>query len=431
MTQIYDYHLIKNFDWIFDKKIVLYGDEDGIHHVCDAIKQLGLPAAHVVKYDKTDISVGSISVQQIKQIYSDINAEEYLLIVSSYDNFDLIIAHLQEIGIGKQENGYICTIYGFFMSLAINRTNKRIPIEYREILKSFYAINLIRRRHKMTQGFLPSFSGDIVSDNNAIFIYQPGKVGSSTIRASLNAVNKTCVHVHLLTPLPGYDRIWNKHGAAFYNWFKNQPRKIITLVRDPFARDFSGLFQNTDVRYFWYPFIIGNAVSNMYFPGEDDIQDLINDRDLVALFGKPVLASNDYCDYCVKVMTQMGRMNYQFDWFDSQLKKYFDIDVYTYHFDKKIGYTIIQEGNLEILVLRLENMKKLEKIIGEFVGIDNFKLFNANEAGNKIYKYLYNYVRENITLPKEYFDCYMNNEKALHFYTKEELQGFLEKFKHE
>ena len=34
-------------------------------------------------------------------------------------------------------------------------------------------------------------------------------------------------------------------------------------------------------------------------------------------------------------------------------------------------------------------------------------------------------------LPKEYFDCYMNNEKALHFYTREELQGFLEKFKHE
>ena len=86
---------------------------------------------------------------------------------------------------------------------------------------------------------------------------------------------------------------------------------------------------------------------------------------------------------------------------------------------------------IEDVAICIKTSKKLEKIIGEFVGIDNFKLFNANEAGNKIYKYLYNYVRENITLPKEYFDCYMNNEKALHFYTKEELQGFLEKFKHE
>lgn len=431
MIQIFDYHLIKNFNWIFDKKIVLYGAEDGIHHVYDAIKHLGLTVAHVVQCDKTDTSADAISVKQINRICSDINTEEYLLIVSSYDNFDLFIAHLNEIGIEKQGRCYICTIYGFFISLAINRTNKRIPIEFRETLKAFYAINLVRRKQKMTQGFFPSFPGDIVSDNNAIFIYQPGKVGSSTIRASLNAVNKTCIHVHWLTPLPGYDRIWNKHGPAFYNWLKNQPRKIITLVRNPFARDFSGLFQNTDVRYFRYPFIIGNAVSNMYFSGEDDIQDLINDRDLVALFGKPVLASNDYCDYCVKVMTQMGRMNYQFDWFDLQLKKFFDIDVYKYPFDKKIGYTIIHEGNLEILVLRLENMIMLEKIIGKFVGIENFKLINANEAGNKIYKYLYKYVRENIVLPKEYFDCYMNNEKALHFYTKEELQEFLEKFKHE
>ena len=431
MIQIYDYLLIKNFDLVFDKRIVLYGAEDGIHHVYGAIKQLGLPVAHVVQYDKTDISTDTVAIRRINQNYSDINTEKYLFIVSSYDDFDPIITHLEEIGIGNEGGAYVCTIYGFFMSLAINRTNKRIPTEYREILKAFYAINLVRRKHKMAQGFFPSFSGDIVSDNNAIFIYQPGKVGSSTIRASLNAVNKTCIHVHWLTPIPGYDEIWNKYGVTFYNWLKNQPRKIITLVRNPFARDFSVLFQNTDVRYFRYPFIIGNAVSNIYFPGEDDIQDLIDDRDLVALFGKPVLASNDYCDYCVKVMTQMGHMNYQFNWFDLQLKKYFDIDVYKYHFDIKLGYTIIKKDNLEILVLRLENMKMLDKVIGEFVEIEDFKLISANEAGNKIYKYLYKYVRENIVLPKEYFDCYMNNEKALHFYTREELQGFLEKFKHE
>ena len=107
------------------------------------------------------------------------------------------------------------------------------------------------------------------------------------------------------------------------------------------------------------------------------------------------------------------------------------ISVYKYHFDIKLGYTIIKKDNLEILVLRLENMKMLDKVIGEFVEIEDFKLISANEAGNKIYKYLYKYVRENIVLPKEYFDCYMNNEKALHFYTREELQGFLEKFKHE
>ena len=76
-------------------------------------------------------------------------------------------------------------------------------------------------------------------------------------------------------------------------------------------------------------------------------------------------------------------------------------------------------------------MNNLENVIGEFVEAEDFKIVNANESGNKIYKYLYKYVRENIVLPKEYYNCYMDNEKALHFYTKEELRCFWEKFKHE
>ena len=430
--EVYDYHLIKNFGWIFDKKIVLYVAEDGAHHAYDAINRLGLTVSYVATMSNLEnVFEKGISVQQMSHICNDINTENYLIIVSSYDHFEPMIAHLEELGMGKPGGAYICTIYGFFMSLAINRIDKRIPAEYREFLKSIYVLNIARRRHKMAQGCFPCFSGDIVANNNSIFIYQPGKVGSSTIRASLNAVKKTCVHIHRLDPPPGFDEIWNIHGRPFYEWIKNQPRKIITLVRNPFMRDFSGLFQNTDVRYFWYPFNIGNAVSNICFSGEDDILNLLDDKDLVSVFGKPVPASNDYCDYCVRVMTQMGHMNYEFDWFDSQLKKYFDIDVYRYPFDKKAGYTIIKKDNLDVLVLRLENLTMLENIIGEFVEAENFKLINANESKNKIYKYLYNYVRKNVVLPKEYFNCYLNNEKALHFYTKEELQCFLEDFKHE
>lgn len=430
--QIYDYHVIKNFAWLFEKKIVLYGAGDDGHRAYDAIKRLGLTVTHVATMSKSEnVFENGIPVQPISRICNDINTEECLIIVASYDYFETMIAYLEELGIGERGGAYVCTIYGFFMSLAINRTNKRIPAEYREFLKATYVINIARRRHKLAQGCFPFLSGDVISDNNAILIYQPGKVGSSTIRDSLNAVKKNCVHLHRLDPPPGCDEIQNKYWMHFYTWIKNQPRKIITLVRNPFMRDLSGLFQNTNIRYFRYPFMVGNAVSNMYFPGEDDIQNLADDKDLVTVFGKLVPASNEYCDYCVRVMTQMGHMNYEFDWFDLQLKKYFDIDVYRYPIDKKAGYTIIKEDNLEVLVLRLENLKNLENVIGEFVEAENFRLINANEAQNKIYKYLYKYVRENIVLPKEYFNCYMNNEKALHFYTKEELQGFLEEFKHE
>ena len=156
--QIYDYHVIKNFNWIFEKKIVLYGTGDGRHHAYEAIKNLGLTVANVAQLtmNKTVDALfeDSIPVQQINQICNDINTENYLIIVVSYDDFEHLIANLKKMGMGEPGGAYICTIYGFFMSLAINRTNTRIPAEYRDLLKAFYVINLARRRHKLAQGFL-------------------------------------------------------------------------------------------------------------------------------------------------------------------------------------------------------------------------------------------------------------------------------------
>ena len=43
-------------------------------------------------------------------------------------------------------------------------------------------------------------------------------------------------------------------------------------------------------------------------------------------------------------------------WFDKELTKTFGIDIYSLPFNKDIGYEIIRMNNIEILVLRMEDM---------------------------------------------------------------------------
>lgn len=80
--------------------------------------------------------------------------------------------------------------------------------------------------------------------NNAILVYQPGKVASSSIKKALDKVYKgPVVHLH------SFER---DHGEHSLNRERKNLRqkgdlpkvKIISLVRDPLSRNLSAFFQN-------------------------------------------------------------------------------------------------------------------------------------------------------------------------------------------
>jgi hypothetical protein len=120
---------------------------------------------------------------------------------------------------------------------------------------------------------------------------------------------------------------------------------------------------------------------------------------------------------------------HQFNWFDNEIKAVLGIDVYKHPFNREKGYSIIKQDNIEVLVLKLEKLNTLESVIGEFVGVSDFKLVNINEANSKPVKYLYKNVRESIKLPRKIFDFYYkDNPRMNHFYTKEEQAEFLKKW---
>lgn len=112
-----------------------------------------------------------------------------------------------------------------------------------------------------------------------------------------------------------------------------------------------------------------------------------------------------------------------FSWFDYEINKFFGIDVYAYPFDKEKGYSVIEKGNIKILLLKIECLQSLESVIGDFICDSDYKLVDKNMAEGKIYHYAYREFKENVKISPEYFNYYYGgNSKYEHFYSSKEIE---------
>lgn len=255
-----------------------------------------------------------------------------------------------------------------------------------------------------------SFSGD-----EPIIVYQMGKVGSSTIVASLRALNlnKPIYHVHslILARISSRKQIYQqmfrnggdgdlrrvKHlfasrylykklarGAAGKNW------KVISLVRDPVAMNISGFFQIID--YYLPNFF--ERYENRDISIEDAIAVFLTDYD----HDKPLI------------------------WFDVELKATFGIDVFITKFPTSKGYEIYRRESFEALVIRLENVNECAAAaLREFLDVSDFELIKANVSSEKRYNAAYRKFKETIKLPSAYLDKMYSSAFARHFYTEKEI----------
>lgn len=251
---------------------------------------------------------------------------------------------------------------------------------------------------------------------NDILVYQPGKVGSSSVCNSLASICINVTHVHMLTDYFIYDLIpelaW-KPDATELGIIRESSRycsdkirkaghlKIITLVREPLSRDYS-----------LFLYHMSELVKNGYLSPDDSLLEACVEGI------KKRATQNGKCKY-----------GYQFEWFNKELKEVFGVDVYNHPFDRKKGYSIIKQDDIEVLVVKLEKLNDLEQVIGEFVNAPNFKLINTNEASKKEYKDLYKSIRESIKIPREIVSLYYNGNRFMdHFYSEEEKNSFLKKW---
>ena len=242
-----------------------------------------------------------------------------------------------------------------------------------------------------------------------IIIFQGGKVGSASIKNSLESSGVEPVfHVHFMNP-GNIKRIRQKYRARnlksidpglsemlwlgerlFYDIIKKDKRaKFIKLVREPISR----------------------SISNFFFS-------------FTKLTGIEYDEAGLTVEQLMSIFIEKSNHSAPFRWFDEQLKTVLGIDVYKYPFPKEQGYLRIMEGNFELLILKTEvdDLVK-EMVISEFLGVRDFKLIRSNVAQEKSYAAMYADFNEKLELPEDYVEIMCNSEYSRHFYTDAEIEA--------
>ena len=251
-----------------------------------------------------------------------------------------------------------------------------------------------------------------------IIVYQMGKVGSLTIKSSLENLFRSLplevplYHAHNLNNLDAMEaaitKQWSNPAPALAQMkidkdlrrqIDNNPGrkwKVISLTRDPVARNVSMFFQMLDVHFpDW---------KSKYEQGHLNLQEL---------------------QYFLVHKFSSG--NAPELWFDQQMKPVFDIDVYASSFPHNLGYKIYSSNkNVKLLLIRLEDLDRVaSQAMVKFLNIKRFSLIKSNVGAEKAYSALYREFKR-MPLPKSYLEKMYNLKYTRHFYTDQEINKFYE-----
>ena len=211
-----------------------------------------------------------------------------------------------------------------------------------------------------------------------IHLFNMAKVGSKSIEASLKAAGykKLIPHLHWADDLAfSYEHSFYDYSEII-NYDTSKPRTFISGVRDPAERVISGYFQSGEY----------NKTKN------------ISDKLLLQK-----LSAN---------VTQVV------DWFSH---KYFsDIDIYSYPFDKKLGYSIIKKNNITVFLYRHDCLKKSWTEIGLLTGL-NLQEKYENMSSDKIYKNQMKGVLSNQELIKSLRRIAAESKYMKHFFAEDTI----------
>jgi hypothetical protein len=214
-----------------------------------------------------------------------------------------------------------------------------------------------------------------------LFLYQLGKVGSSSLEHSLVPTwPGLTVHSHSLTPAEG--ETIELIGMRELVVKKRKPFLVISMVREPIARNISAFFENYD-------------------------------REL----GKTVGArANLSVDEMIEIFLTKYNHDHPLTWFDNRMKPDCGIDVFDYQFPAN-GVQVIEHNHVRMLLMRSEIDDQLkESAVNDFLGMKDFRLKRVNDASQKAYIETYRLFREKFVPPDWYIEKMYESRYFKHFY---------------
>lgn len=260
-----------------------------------------------------------------------------------------------------------------------------------------------------------------------LLIYQMGKVGSSTIKQTLalSKMDMPIFHVHYLSEyrveeLEKQRRKYfrtDKYSSLKRPWlykylrkelidkFDGQKCKIISLTRDPIARNLSSFFENLEFEQ----------------ASKNDIYTIKSDYYKI----DPITVTNHNLDRLTNFFFERLNHNSPLVFFDSEIKTVFGIDIYSSEFPKSKGYKIYSGEKADLLIIRLEDLNRcIHQALNEFLGINEINLVKTNIGGEKEYAAIYSKFKNYIILPESYINKMYQSKYMQHFYSQEEIRQF-------
>ena len=250
-----------------------------------------------------------------------------------------------------------------------------------------------------------------------ILVYQMGKVASQTVVATLAqaGLSSPIFHLHVLTRETmedderRYRANWTKDGTANHLWTSQHVKRrleadpdaqwhIVTLTRDPIARNISMFFQ---VSQHWLAL---------------ETQRRRHDEDPGVFFE----------ELRRRFLDDFSGHDFPDIWFDAELRRFFGIDVYDEPFATDRGYQIYRRDGVHVLLIRVEDLRpRAVDAFRDFLGVEiRGGLRDANIAGEKHYAAIYRQFVESVELPSPYVARMYESRYARHFYAQEELDAF-------
>lgn len=268
--------------------------------------------------------------------------------------------------------------------------------------------------------------------SHPIIILQMGKVGSTSILHSLQATSlfSDVLQVHTLsnsgiremekrywghTPvllrkslLPETTHVFISHSLmSLLRRTPNGHWKIITLVRDPIARNVSEFFYSVDT-----------TKSDPHLP------------DFYTRYRSGDLKTSDLIDRFLERFSESSReYEVPLNWFDVEFRDALGVDIFSSEFPVSKGYQIINTSDFEILILKLESLRECYRsAFREFLGLHNLILNTANAASQKDYSAAYNSFIREVRLPYSYVSKVYQSKLVRHFYHDQEIDQFVIKW---
>jgi len=253
-----------------------------------------------------------------------------------------------------------------------------------------------------------------------VLVYQMAKVGSMTVVRSLQQADpeRVVLHVHYLSPemLSGAGALHVQSKGVFgppYDWHlgsalserigeldRSVQVQVVTLVRDPIAREVSGLFQNPEF-------------------ASAELRDRHGHYDVKRT-----------TEYLEEALSAAGACDYVHSWFDRELRATFGIDVFAAPFPKEQGWTTLSNERARVLVLRMEDLDRtLGPALVEFLGLDEEpKMAADNVRSERPEGSDYRDVVAALRLPHRVCERIYGHRFSRHFYSDAMLAEFSQRW---